>query len=136
METFLKILSITKQNNLSDFDLTAIYMNIGSVYMKKDQFAKGAEYLEKGLEISETINGRYSIYSAMFLNNLGAYYVQTQQLEKALNFFERSLFIKERIEGKKSKGTSSTYNNIGKIYFKLGDCKKAIENYEVSIEID
>ncbi|UCE37634.1 MAG: tetratricopeptide repeat protein [Thermoplasmata archaeon] len=104
---------------------------IGMTYLRRGDYKRAFEYLEKSLEIGEIIGDQKDI--ATCLKNIGCMYWSRGEHEKALKNFEKSLKIHDKIGDQP--GIHACLNNIGEVHRIKGEYERALEWLEKSLRI-
>lgn len=113
---FEKILEV-ENNNIKAL------LNIGWLYLLKNNNEKAAEYFEKVLKLNES--------NASALNGRGIIYFKNQEIKKAKKYFLKSVKLDAN-----SENAYFAFNSLGEIYFKEKLLKNAINNFTKAISID
>lgn len=112
--------------------LSAIYNNIGSIYLRKGELDTARITYEKSLlylDESEKNNfNRSAIY-----NNMGIIYMEQSHYEDAMRYYEKSLIIRKKINDKG--GIAQVYNNMAKCFYMQSEYDHAIELLNKSIPL-
>jgi tetratricopeptide (TPR) repeat protein len=107
------------------------FMNIGSVYWLKGDWASSIDYYTRSLIIEEK-NGNYEGV-AVCLNILGSLYYEMKEYDKALEYLNNSLSLIKKSDDKIT--YSYILNNIGNIHKQGKLYKKALKAYKESLAI-
>ena len=122
----LDSLSIIKNDSSFLDNKLVTYNNIGSSYLKKEDWVNAGINFEQALAISNEL--RNPKYSAAIYNNLGIVNQQQNKEDKAIEFYNESILLWLKIEN--TAGLIQSYNNIAKLYYSQNKYNKAIEYAE------
>ncbi len=106
------------------------YRGMGKVYWRLGEHPVAAEYLEKGVKLSEetknvSMLGTCLIDLANVHSDLGNY-------EKAIELYQLAIKYLESVSNISE--ISRAYNNMGEVYKYMGDLEKAVEAYKKCVE--
>jgi tetratricopeptide (TPR) repeat protein len=104
------------------------FNNIGYVYLKKHQWHRAIEYLERSLEIGEKLGDKR--LQAVVYDNLGDAFKGRGEREKAIEFYERSLRLSENLGDRQQ--SADAYKHLGQVY---PDRKKALIYLEKALQL-
>lgn len=96
------------------------FTGLGELYIQKEDFEKGQEYLAKALEISP--EDEVAAY------NVGQIFFSNQRSEEAIKYYKLAIQIKE--------DWSKPYLRLGYAYLNTGDFNAALEYLNKFIEMD
>ncbi len=122
MEYYDLGLKICEENNLVSLKGYA-YINIGNIYLYKEDYDKAFENLNKALELSKALNDKEM--EAYCCLNIGRANLLNHEIDVALVFLNKALQI--RLESKNLSGASVCYNYIGDAYLEKNEVDKALE---------
>jgi CHAT domain-containing protein/tetratricopeptide (TPR) repeat protein len=81
--------NIIKQSGLKTPAEAQIYWGLGDLYLRKKEFPRALENLQKALEIAEQLRLSGFIYAAS--KRLGDLYLQTQKPEEAIPYYKKAI---------------------------------------------
>ena len=113
-------LSAINDISLTQKDLYASYVNLGIIYNNSKRPDSAIEYLNKGLEYSET--------EPESLLSLGNSFYLKKNYEKAIELYDQSL-------NKGLNDISAVYFNKGLVYERLSNVDLAIKFYKKAVEL-
>lgn len=122
--------------------ISACLSNIGSIYVKQENYAEAAKYFQTSLAIEEELKNPQQKSIRLF--NIGEAYFGMDSLTAAFTMFSNSFLIEESLNNK----TGEFYAKLGllKVYLKMGkiseaavyleelDNSIAVADFEVSVE--
>jgi len=104
-------------------NIASIYMSLGTIYLKKEDFTKSTEYLKIALDICHD----YFLTSALAdcYELLGETYETSNEYDLAIEYYEKAL----EINREKSSANNIWRNEyqIGRVYQSQGGLEKAVE---------
>ncbi|TND08186.1 MAG: protein serine/threonine phosphatase [Bacteroidetes bacterium] len=106
----------------NDTGICDYHINMGNVYLVKNDFARTTFHYSEGLKISERLNT--SGQRAMCLSNMGNVYFYQQEFDKAVEYYEKSIELNESIGDLGA--ASLSRDNIALVYDQQGKYDKAI----------
>ncbi|MCU0426049.1 MAG: tetratricopeptide repeat protein [Candidatus Kapabacteria bacterium] len=109
LERCFKILPLQEEGDIS---MVGTLNLIGIIYNEVGNYARGREYLRKGIAIAEAL--RDTLRTAAPLNNIGDAYMRLRQYDSAIAYFHRSAFVHEHFHN--TIGLAMTLTNIGECY--------------------
>jgi signal transduction histidine kinase len=129
IETFRPIISMNKTPEML-MRLARANNNIGSLYLRIQEFDSAGKYLHQALEIDRERGNEHGIAKTFY--DLGSLSKQLGRYELALQYHLQSIATNEQL--KDSFRLAHGYNALGNIYFNINDIQRAIEAYEKAIE--
>lgn len=114
-ESYLNLL-----DDLNGFDLEAVYINLGNIYLHEKEYEKVKEYYEKALLLN---NKNEKIYF-----NLAMLYLTLKDLEKAKKNFEEAISLNDKY--------LNAYINLGIVNKKLYLLDEAVDCFERALDIN
>ncbi len=127
---FLKSIQIAEQRNNQDA-LSAVYVDLGGLYIKNKAYSIARDYFQKALSISQLIKNRTRISSCY--NNLGILFRKQKMYDSAIAYYAKSLAIKQEL--KSVNGIMNVNTNIGSLYVEKGMPEKALPYFTANLEI-
>ncbi|MCX8173845.1 MAG: tetratricopeptide repeat protein [Thermoplasmata archaeon] len=103
----------------------------GLVYMRKGEYDRALEKLEKALEMCRRDENKKEI--GLIYRRMGTIRMYLGDDKEAINLLTQSLEISEDINDIEGIGKSS--NNLGIVYYGKGELDLALKNFEKSMEI-
>lgn len=88
------------------------YNNIGLIYLSKNDFASALEFLQKGLNIRQTLKGEYRIDIADSHNNIGDLWYKQRQYKKAFESYTLSYELYSSVFDKRNKKCLDVFKKI------------------------
>lgn len=128
----LKVLSLSDEYN---YNLSALYCNLGLVYLDLGELENAKEYFNKDLDFTLKLYGEIHPDTAISYSNLANFFTKQGEYLKALEYDEIALKIRLAIYNENHPDIANSYNNIGAIYSHLGDFSKSKLYYRKSYEI-
>lgn len=117
---FLKSIQIAEQHNNQDA-LSAVYVDLGGLYIKNKAYSIARDYFQKALSISQLIKNKTRISSCY--NNLGILFRKQKMYDSAIAYYDKSLAIKQEL--KSVNGIMNVNTNIGSLYVEK-ECPKKL----------
>lgn len=121
--------AIQKEGERSE-TVVKCYHDIASVYMRKRSHTKTMEYLNKALEIGESLFGTNHELNCRTYQLIGGATFIFGGYVDARRYFETALNILQSVASYDSISIISIYDNIGATYYKEKKYEKALEYYE------
>ena len=131
LEYFNKSLSIFMELGENRY-LPHIYLNIGSSYDGKKEFAKGQIYHFEALELLQKADDSTRVMISALLN-IGMNYEFTNDLDNALLYFLQGLSLSKKLQN--NPRLVSSYFNLGRYYNKIGDYSNSISYLDSAMNI-
>ena len=125
---YLKKLKIEEGAN-KPYNLASVTMNIGIVYVYREEYTKALYYLKKADSII-SINNFTDLKWNINLN-LGDLYFKKNNTDSSFYYFNKSLSNAKQIEDGGLIGTALT--GMGQVYSKAGDFKNALSSFKGAI---
>lgn len=113
-------------HELGQVSSSANLMNIGTVYVKKLQYVKAQEYLDRALTAAEKSKDVSDIISANI--QLGDLYAQKKEFDKAIKYCSRALELSRQNNLKSANIEAS--RTLADIYSRMGNFQKAYEYHK------
>lgn len=112
------------------FQMTGIYINIGSAYLSQNNIPAAERYYKRALEIDEENGGNKKIQSLIY-QNLGIIHHYQSNKIKALASYEKALAISKRMNDRL--GEMQTLFNMSVVFD--NNVPKSIQLYEKSLKL-
>ena len=128
LEFYLKKLKIEESAN-KPYNLASVTMNIGLVYVYREEYAKALYYLKKADSII-TKNNFTDLQFNINLN-LGDIYNKKNSTDSAFFYFSKSLDFAKKLNNEDFIGNSLT--GMAQVYSKAGDFKNALSGFKEAI---
>jgi adenylate cyclase len=113
-------------------ELGAISVNIGSIYLERNDDAKALSYFEKALNAYGDSEGSLNAY-----NGMGKLYKEKGKLDSALDYHNKALTIAQKFDSKLP--IIQTLMGLGDVYVEKSDYRTALKNYtnaeKIALEI-
>lgn len=113
-------------------DATAVYANIGIIYMQLNKYDMALEHFEKALQINKRINN--PVGAAEAYGNIANVYSKQKNIPKALEYCTRSLKLCDSIGYKV--GAAREMGNLSSYYIELNKFDEAIKYGVRALEIN
>jgi tetratricopeptide (TPR) repeat protein len=107
---------------------------IARIYQKRSDFSKALQFLERALEICETLDSQ-NTSMAIVLINLGVCYQSLGDYPGAISVYERAIPMCEKLFGRSHQNTATCLHNLANVYVDLGDYEKALPLHERALAI-
>ncbi|MCX8080452.1 MAG: tetratricopeptide repeat protein [Bacteroidia bacterium] len=105
-------------------------VNIGTIYLRKGNYAKSLEYMFNALKLNEELGNKKLMASN--LGNIGIIYTEQGYLEKAVQYQIRALNINEEINNKPEQAIN--LGNLGTVYLYQAELllrnKKTVQSFK------
>jgi len=109
-------------------ELGAISVNIGSIYLQRNEPSKALSYFEKALKAYGDSEGSLNVYNAM-----GKLFKEERKLDSALDYHNKALAIAEKFDSKLP--IIQTLMGLGDVYVEKSDYRTALQNYTTAEKI-
>lgn len=111
------------------------YYSIGSIYIDKNEFEKGAEYLEKAMHLAETNIDKDSVLASRILFTYADTFIKRGDYKNALKYHTKAKSIREKMSQTIDIPLAASYNAIALCYHEMGDYRVAYPYYMKSYEL-
>ena len=128
LEFYLKKLKLEEQRN-NPYNLASVTMNIGIVYVYREEYEKALYYLHRADSII-TKNDMTDLQFNIKLN-LGDVFNRQDNTDSAFFYFDRALHFAEQLQDGDFIGTAMT--GLGHAYLKAGDHKMSLKFYKAGL---
>ena len=126
---YLKKLKIEESSN-KPYNLASVTMNIGLVYIYREEYDKALYYLIKADSIITKNNFLDLLFNIKI--NLGEIYNRKNKTDSAFFYFSKSLEYARLLKNDDLIGNSLT--GMAQVYSKMGDLKNALPTFKKAIE--
>lgn len=116
-------------------EIATDYLNIGVLYLRKDNHIRAAEYFAEAIKIQAFTLTEEDTRLAYSYNLLGLVLLAEINYKDALQAFEKALKIMQKAYGENHIQTATCYHHIGGAYFGLKDYAKAQKYFEKAAQI-
>lgn len=123
---FMEAEKIFIANNLQ-YNLSAVYNNIGRIYMIQHKYEKALSYYFKSLKDRENLQDKFGI--GMSLLNLGTIEKLTGNNEKSIAYFKQCADIFQELKSYSS--LKQVYGNLATVYEEKKDYLTALKYYHL-----
>jgi TonB family protein len=110
-------------------------INLGGLYLAKQQYSDAAKPYEEALKIYEKAYGEDNIKLCSVLDDLGWVNYANGRNARAAELFRRSLSIKEKALGPDHDQTVRGLLNIGRFHQNVAEYDKSLEYYERALSV-
>jgi tetratricopeptide (TPR) repeat protein len=125
----------TLTNFLSDDDLIAPFIGLGSFYAGQGFYNQAAPWFEQCLSIARTRLGEEHPDVATTLNNLANLYDSQGRYSEAEPLYPQALELRQRLLGKEHPAVAQSLNNLANLYCSQGRYSEAEPLYLQALEL-
>lgn len=111
----------------------AIFDNIGIMYWELFQYEESLKFLNRALEIKQSLYNNDDLALAPTYNNLAEVYDKIQEYEKSEFYFNKAIAIYTENFGEYNLFTINVYDNLANMYGDWGKYDEALLNHKKAI---
>jgi len=127
----LRSISIYMKGSEGDYGLSRVYLELGNIALKKNNFIEAEYFYDKSLEIRKRLGvPQAEISSLMVLGNL---YFQQSNFEKSLFFLENALGLAKKINSRAK--MHKIHLQLSELFEKTNEAKKALHHFKKFYEL-
>jgi tetratricopeptide (TPR) repeat protein/CHAT domain-containing protein len=113
----------------------ASFSNIGKAYLRRAEYDKALDYLQRGLAVYQELYDGPDPNIATSLHDIGLVYHAHLEYDKALDFLQRALVMYQKVYSGPNSGIANSLNNIGKVYDDQGKHAQALDYLQRAVDM-
>ena len=116
-------------------DVALMYFNMGSFYVRQEQYNESFAFYRKALGIYQSVFGERHEKVADCYSELGTSYFLQDSLDVAMEYFQKALEIRRSLFGEQHDDVATSYRCIGHVHFRRQDYLLALDCYSKALKI-
>jgi CHAT domain-containing protein len=119
-----------------DFNLTIIYLNIGSVYKDYRDIESATQYYIKAKESNSHKYNNFDLIDSYVNNQMGLLLFDQEKYPEALEYLKKALIKKKKLFGNNHAIVADENSTIALVHLKNGSFDEAIDNANSALRIN